>query len=85
MKVYVSVSEALMNAVPDLHESDHEMYDKQFDNVWVKPGMRVFENVVRHLEEDQIAEHIRIVTEEGEELTPDDVADTLEQNNVIYQ
>lgn len=85
MKVYVEISDALAEAASGVQGNVHEILDKQFDNVWVKQGMRVFESAVEHLENEQIAEHVEVRSEDGEELAPDDIADILDSNNVIWQ
>jgi hypothetical protein len=85
VKVYIEVSEDVVDASKDLFDTTHQILDKQFDNVWAKPGMRVFEVLVQKLSDEQFASHVRIVSGEGKDMTPDEVAEILDENNVIWQ
>lgn len=84
MKVYIDLSDALVEAAPGVFQNTYEVLDKQFENVWVKSGIRVFEFALEHLEKDQITEHVDLKNENGDGLTPDEIADILDQNNVIW-
>jgi hypothetical protein len=85
MKYYIELCTEVVELAPDITQDRYVMFDRQFDNLWADQGLNLFNQLVNLMDESDFQRCVRVVTDQGDEVTMSELEDVLDENNVIWE